>query len=65
MLGSANDLRRIPLLRARTCHDFSAYKRATVKRRVVRRMWSAGLVMNDLALADTEFWSSKTGTYAP
>jgi two-component system CheB/CheR fusion protein len=39
MDGSANDLRRIVgLLRARTGHDFSAYKRATVMRRVLRRM---------------------------
>ncbi len=39
MAGAANDLRRIvALLRARTGHDFSAYKRATVMRRVVRRM---------------------------
>ena len=39
MSGAANDLRRIvALLRARTGHDFSAYKRATVMRRVVRRM---------------------------
>jgi two-component system CheB/CheR fusion protein len=39
MAGAANDLRRIVgLLRARTGHDFSAYKRATVMRRVVRRM---------------------------
>lgn len=37
--GSANDLRRIvAFLRARTGHDFSGYKRATVMRRVVRRM---------------------------
>jgi chemotaxis methyl-accepting protein methylase/predicted transcriptional regulator len=34
-----NDLRRIVrLLRTRTGHDFSGYKRATVLRRVVRRM---------------------------
>lgn len=39
MDGAANDLRRIvALLRARTGHDFSAYKRATVMRRVLRRM---------------------------
>jgi two-component system, chemotaxis family, CheB/CheR fusion protein len=39
MAGAANDLRRIiGVLRARTGHDFSAYKRATVMRRVVRRM---------------------------
>ncbi|SCX21711.1 Chemotaxis protein methyltransferase [Agrobacterium sp. DSM 25558] len=39
MAGSANDLRRIvSLLRSRVGHDFSAYKRATVMRRVVRRM---------------------------
>ena len=39
MDGSANDLRRIvAFLRARTGHDFSGYKRATVMRRVVRRM---------------------------
>ena len=37
--GSANDLRRIvAFLRARTGHDFSSYKRATVMRRVIRRM---------------------------
>lgn len=37
--GSANDLRRIVgFLRARTGHDFSSYKRATVMRRVLRRM---------------------------
>lgn len=36
---SANDLRRIiALLRSRVGHDFSAYKRATVMRRVLRRM---------------------------
>ncbi|NTI33028.1 chemotaxis protein CheB [Rhizobium rhizogenes] len=39
MDGAANDLRRIvALLRTRTGHDFSSYKRATVMRRVVRRM---------------------------
>lgn len=39
MDGSTNDLRRIvALLRARTGHDFSSYKRATVMRRVIRRM---------------------------
>ena len=39
MDGAANDLRRIAaFLRARTGHDFSGYKRATVMRRVVRRM---------------------------
>lgn len=39
MAGAANDLRRIvALLRSRTGHDFSAYKRATVMRRVIRRM---------------------------
>ena len=37
--GSANELRRIvAFLRARTGHDFSGYKRATVMRRVIRRM---------------------------
>ncbi|WP_201288941.1 CheR family methyltransferase [Profundibacterium mesophilum] len=37
--SSANDLRRIvAFLRARTGHDFSSYKRATVMRRVLRRM---------------------------
>ena len=37
--GSANDLRRIvAFLRSRTGHDFSSYKRATVMRRVLRRM---------------------------
>lgn len=37
--GAANDLRRIiTFLRARTGHDFSSYKRATVMRRVMRRM---------------------------
>lgn len=36
---AANDLRRIvAFLRARTGHDFSSYKRATVMRRVLRRM---------------------------
>ncbi|MBW9117373.1 PAS domain-containing protein [Rhizobium cauense] len=39
MIGAANDLRRIvALLRTRTGHDFSGYKRATVMRRVIRRM---------------------------
>ena len=43
MDGSANDLRRIvAFLRARTGHDFSGYKRATVMRRVVRRMQVCG-----------------------
>ena len=38
MDGAANDLRRIvAFLRARTGHDFSSYKRATVLRRVLRR----------------------------
>ena len=37
--GAANDLRRIVgFLQARTGHDFSNYKRATVMRRVLRRM---------------------------
>ena len=37
--GEANDLRRIVgFLRSRTGHDFAGYKRATVMRRVVRRM---------------------------
>ena len=37
--GSADDLRRIvAFLRARTGHDFAGYKRATVMRRVIRRM---------------------------
>ena len=37
--SSANELRRIvAFLRARTGHDFSSYKRATVMRRVTRRM---------------------------
>jgi two-component system CheB/CheR fusion protein len=37
--GLANDLRKlIGFLRARTGHDFSNYKRATVMRRVLRRM---------------------------
>lgn len=37
--GAANDLRRIvSFLHARTGHDFSSYKRATVMRRVLRRM---------------------------
>jgi len=37
--GGANDLRRIvAVLRARTGHDFAGYKRATVMRRVIRRM---------------------------
>lgn len=36
---ATNDLRRIiAFLRARTGHDFSSYKRATVMRRVLRRM---------------------------
>lgn len=36
---AANDLRRIvALLRTRTGHDFSSYKRATVMRQVLRRM---------------------------
>lgn len=36
---TSNDLRRIvAFLRARTGHDFSSYKRATVMRRVLRRM---------------------------
>ncbi len=39
MDGAANDLRRIiAFLRSRTGHDFSGYKRATVMRRVTRRM---------------------------
>ena len=39
MDGAANDLRRIiTFLRVRTGHDFSSYKRATVMRRVLRRM---------------------------
>ncbi len=39
MDGAANELRRIVgYLRARTGHDFSSYKRATVMRRVLRRM---------------------------
>jgi two-component system, chemotaxis family, CheB/CheR fusion protein len=37
--GAANDLRRVVrFLHARTGHDFSNYKRATVMRRVARRM---------------------------
>ena len=37
--GAAGELRRIvTFLRARTGHDFSSYKRATVMRRVARRM---------------------------
>ena len=37
--GAANDLRRIiSFLRSRTGHDFAGYKRATVMRRVTRRM---------------------------
>ncbi len=37
--GAEHDLRRIvAFLRARTGHDFSSYKRATVMRRVARRM---------------------------
>ncbi len=41
---AANDLRRIVgFLRARTGHDFSSYKRATVMRRVARRMQVARL----------------------
>ena len=39
MDGAANELRRIiGLLRHRTGHDFASYKRATVMRRVTRRM---------------------------
>ncbi|MDR7039787.1 PAS domain S-box-containing protein [Methylobacterium sp. BE186] len=39
MDGAANDLRRIiSFLRKRTGHDFSSYKRATIMRRVIRRM---------------------------
>nr|WP_244490518.1 hypothetical protein [Rhizobium sp. Root708] len=39
MNGSANDLRRIvAFLRARIGHDFASYKRATLMRRVIRRM---------------------------
>ncbi len=39
MDGAANELRRIiAFLRNRTGHDFSSYKRATVMRRVTRRM---------------------------
>ncbi|GEP06694.1 chemotaxis protein CheB [Methylobacterium oxalidis] len=39
MDGAANDLRRIiSFLRKRTGHDFSNYKRATIMRRVIRRM---------------------------
>ncbi|MBO1022637.1 PAS domain-containing protein [Methylobacterium sp. SD274] len=39
MDASANELRRIvAFLRARLGHDFSGYKRATVMRRVIRRM---------------------------
>ena len=42
--GAANDLRHIVhLLRAHTGHDFSSYKRATVLRRVMRRMQVAGV----------------------
>lgn len=37
--GAANDLRRIiAFLRTRTGHDFASYKRATVLRRVLRRV---------------------------
>ena len=37
--GAANELRRIiAFLRTRTGHDFSSYRRATVMRRVTRRM---------------------------
>lgn len=37
--GTANDLRRVVgILHSRTGHDFSGYKRATVSRRVLRRM---------------------------
>lgn len=39
MDSAANDLRRVvAFLRARTGHDFASYKRATVMRRVLRRM---------------------------
>ncbi len=49
MDGAANDLRRIVgLLRSRIGHDFSSYKRATVLRRVQRRMQ----VCRKLTLAD-------------
>ncbi|RYE50367.1 MAG: hypothetical protein EOP21_03985, partial [Hyphomicrobiales bacterium] len=49
MGGAANELRRIiSLLRSRIGHDFSAYKRATVMRRVQRRMQ----VCRKLTLAD-------------
>ncbi|SFH46328.1 two-component system, chemotaxis family, CheB/CheR fusion protein [Palleronia marisminoris] len=42
--GASNDLRRIiGILRARTGHDFSSYKRATVMRRVLRRMQVCGV----------------------
>jgi two-component system, chemotaxis family, CheB/CheR fusion protein len=41
---SADDLRRIvTFLHARTGHDFSSYKRATVMRRVLRRMQVRGV----------------------
>lgn len=41
--SEANDLRRIvAFLRVRTGHDFSSYKRATVMRRVARRMQVCG-----------------------
>ena len=44
MNEAANDVRRIvAFLRARTGHDFSSYKRATVMRRIARRMQVARL----------------------
>ena len=44
MDGAANELRRIVgFLRTRTGHDFSSYKRATIMRRVTRRMQVARL----------------------
>lgn len=49
MDGAANELRRIiTFLRTRTGHDFSSYKRATVMRRVLRRLQ----VSRILTLAD-------------
>lgn len=46
--GSANDIRRIvALLRTRTGHDFSGYKRSTVLRRIQRRMQVCQIVELD------------------
>lgn len=45
MDSEANELRRIiGFLRSRTGHDFSSYKRATIMRRVMRRMQVCGVL---------------------